>query len=152
MTDCVFCEIVGGTRDRGVIAYEDEYVAVLPSRDQRPTNLGHMLLVTQDHFQNLYEMPSALDGHVMEWLRRAALTVGQAFGASGTSIRQNNGPPGQDVFHVHFHLIPRFPDDRASSAAYETIDLATRIDQAHAFARQLAHAGRLAPSESQRPR
>ena len=147
----MFCEIVGGKRDRGVIAFEDEYVALLPSRDQRPTNLGHMLLVTRGHFRDLYEMPSALDGHVMAWLRRASLTVKQAFGASGTSIRQNNGPPGQDVFHVHFHLIPRFPNDRALSVAYETIDMATRIDQALAFALELTNVGGSEPGEGHDP-
>lgn len=138
MEQCVFCQILAGDRDEGVIAYQDEWVALLPSRHQRPTNLGHVLLVTRAHLRNLYEIPPALDGAVLGSLRRAAQAVERAFAASGTTIKQNNGPPGQDVFHVHFHLIPRFLGDDDLVAEYEVIDLATRIDQARRLARQYA--------------
>ena len=49
----MFCEIVRGNGPDGTIAYQDETVCVFPSRDQRPTNLGHMLVVTCDHYRNL---------------------------------------------------------------------------------------------------
>ena len=135
---CVFCEIVVGDRPDGTIAYQDRTVCVFPSRDQRPTNLGHMLVVTCDHYRNLYDLPPSLYGEVMTCLRRTAEAVQQAFGATGSTIRQNNGPPGQDVFHVHFHVMPRYRADNDLAAQYEVVDLASRVSQARAVAPLLA--------------
>ena len=136
--ECVFCQILAGERDPGIIAYMDESVAVFPSRDQRPRNLGHMLVVTRQHFGTLHEMPPGLDGDVMACVRRTALAVRRSFETSGTTITQNIGPPGQDVFHAHFHEIPRYRDDDNLSTSYQVIDLATRIDQARRLARSFA--------------
>jgi histidine triad (HIT) family protein len=135
MEACVFCEVVAGRRDQGVIAYQDEEVVVFPSVHQRPTNQGHMLVVTSSHFRNLYDLPPALDANFLGCVRWIAQTVQQAFHASGTTIRQNNEPPGQDVFHLHLHVMPRHLDDGNLSAAYERVDLATRIEQARELAR-----------------
>ncbi len=134
METCVFCEIVSEQRDVGVIAYQDDEVVVFPSRDQRQMNQGHMLVVTRRHFRNLYDLPPALGAELLRRARRTARAVQQAFQASGTSIRQNNEPPGQDVFHVHLHVIPRHLNDGDLSAPYETVDLATRVEQAQRLA------------------
>ena len=133
MDACVFCEVASEHRDQGVIAYQEE-VVVFPSRDQRPMNHGHMLVVTRRHFRNLYDLPPALDAGLLGCARRTAQAVQQAFQAAGTTIRQNNEPPGQDVFHVHVHVIPRHLNDGDLSAPYETVDLATRVEQAQRLA------------------
>jgi diadenosine tetraphosphate (Ap4A) HIT family hydrolase len=73
----------------------------------------------------------------MTTLARAAAAVKSVFGAHGVSVRQNNEPHGgQDVFHVHFHVIPRFAedefnkgDDRFPFGAIE-VPLAERVQQA----------------------
>ncbi len=93
-------------------------------------NQGHMLVVTRRHFRNLYDLPPALDAELLGCARRTARAVQQAFRASGTTIRQNNEPPGQDVFHVHVHVMPRHFNDGDLSAPYQTVDLATRVEQA----------------------
>lgn len=138
LSDCVLCQVIAGQRDQGVIAYQDDFVVVLPSRDQQPKNLGHMLVLTRQHYANLYDMPATLDQHVMACLRRTALAVQNTFSSSGTTIKQNNGPPGQDVFHTHFHVIPRYPNDDDLSSAYHLVDLATRKDQARRVTVSLA--------------
>jgi diadenosine tetraphosphate (Ap4A) HIT family hydrolase len=83
-------------------------------------------------------MPRSLDNDAMACLRRTALAVQRTFGCSGTTITQNIGPPGQDVFHTHFHVIPRHLDDDNLSSPYQAIELATRIEQAGSIARSLA--------------
>jgi diadenosine tetraphosphate (Ap4A) HIT family hydrolase len=137
---CVFCEIVRGEGPKGIVAYQDGTVTVFASRDQRPTNLGHMLVVTNEHHRDLIELPPSLDNDVMACLRRISMAVQESFGASGTTIRQNNGPPGQDVFHVHFHVVPRHSSDEEHAVRYQVVDLATRIAQAQAVKRFLSGA------------
>ncbi len=134
MDACVFCEIVCEQRDQGVIAYQGEEVVVFPSRDQRPMNQGHMLVVTRRHFRNLYDVPPELDAELLGCARRTAQAVQQLFHASGTTIKQNNESPGQDVFHAHVHVMPRHFNDGDLSAPYQTVDLATRVEQAQRLA------------------
>lgn len=124
-----------------MVAYHDGTVAVFASRDQRPTNLGHMLVVTCEHYRNLYDLPPSLYGEVMTCLRRTSEAVQLAFGATGTTVKQNNEPPGQDVFHVHFHVVPRHLSDHSSAANCEVVDLETRIAQAQAVREHLLRLG-----------
>lgn len=129
----VFCEIVRGEGPEEIVGSDqNSTVADFAARDQRPTNLGHMLVVTCEHYRNLYDLPPSLYEEVMTCLRRTAEAVQLAFAATGSTIRQNNEPPGQDVFHLHFHVMPRHPSDNKLDARYEVVDLASRIAQAQA--------------------
>ncbi len=128
----MFCEIIEGRGPVGMVAYQDKTVSVFAARDQRPTNLGHMLVVTCDHYRNLYDLPPTLYGAVLATLCRTAEAVQQAFAATGTTIAQNNESPGQDVFHFHLHVMPRFPNDSDLAARSQVVDLATRVAQAEA--------------------
>lgn len=111
-TPCIFCRILKGELTPGVIAFRDDWTAVFPSRHQQPRNLGHMLVVPVQHVAHIYEIGNDLAGPLMYTLARVAAAVKTAFHADGVSIRQNNEPHGgQDVFHVHFHVIPRFAND-----------------------------------------
>jgi histidine triad (HIT) family protein len=132
---CVFCQIAAGNRPDGVVAYEDDVVCVFASRDQRPRNHGHMLVITRDHHRNLYDLPPSLDAPLMARVRLVAGAVQRAFGATGTSIQQNNEPPGQYVFHLHFHVIPHHGDTGQGgvpSGPYQVVDLDIRVAQAEA--------------------
>lgn len=71
-----------------------------------------MLVVPVKHIEQIYNLDSDLVGPVMATLARVAGAVKQVFAADGVSIRQNNEPAaGQDVFHLHFHVVPRFTGD-----------------------------------------
>jgi histidine triad (HIT) family protein len=96
----------------GVIAFRDSETAVFPSRGQQPRNLGHMLVVPVRHVAHLYDIGDDVAGPLMTTLVRVAAAVKTVCNAEGVSIRQNNElHGGQDVFHVHFHVVPRFADD-----------------------------------------
>jgi diadenosine tetraphosphate (Ap4A) HIT family hydrolase len=95
---CEFCETVRGEGPERIVAYQDATMAVFAARDQRPMNLGHMLVVTCKHYRNLHDLPPSLYGEVMACLRRTSEAVRLAFAATGTTIKQNNEPPGQDIF------------------------------------------------------
>lgn len=96
-----------------------------------------MLVVPIRHVSQIYEVETDLAGPLMTTLALVARAVKTVCAADGVSVRQNNEPHGgQDVFHVHFHVIPRFADDafntgenRFPFGAVE-IPLEERIEQA----------------------
>ena len=60
----------------------------------------------------------------MSALRLLSRAVKKAFSAEGIHIRQNNEPGAeQDVFHVHFHVIPRYQGDAYETKQYERLPL-----------------------------
>lgn len=107
--DCVLCREVLG--EVGPLAFQDDLVVVFPARLQPPRNRGSVLLATRAHISTLYELPDQDLGPLLERVRRTSLSVQKAAGATGSAIRQNNGPPGQEINHLHFHIAPRFPGD-----------------------------------------
>ena len=109
---CVFCAIASGALSPQVLAYRDDWTAVFPSLHQQPRNQGHMLVVPTRHIAHIYDVDGDVAAGLMRTLAGAARAVKRAFVADGVTIRQNNEPHGgQDVFHVHFHVIPRFAGD-----------------------------------------
>lgn len=139
---CVFCRILRGDLTPGVVAFRDRETAVFPSRHQWLRNRGHMLVVPVRHVARIYEVDADLAGPLMRTLARTAAAVKAACAADGVSIRQHNDRHGgQDVFHMHFHVIPRFAGDgfaslERSPGAVE-VPLEERLDQASRFAAAL---------------
>jgi len=132
---CVFCRILRLELTPGVLAFDDGKTAVFPSRNQMPRNLGHMLVVPALHVAQIYDIDRDLAGPLMTTLARVAAAVKSVCAADGVSIRQNNEPAGgQDVFHVHFHVVPRFARDGFRgldpSLGMIEVSLAERIEQA----------------------
>src|SRR5256885_14664241 len=111
-TSCVFCDILSGALTPEIVAYRDQYIAVFPSLGQQPRNQGHMLVVPVMHVEQIYQVEGALAGALMTTVAGVARALKKAFAADGVTVRQNNERHGgQDVFHVHFHVIPGFVDD-----------------------------------------
>jgi histidine triad (HIT) family protein len=133
---CVFCRILRGELTPEVVAFRDSHTAVFPSRHQQPGNRGHMLVVPTRHVAHIYEIGGDLAGPLMTTLAHVAAAVKAACGADGVSIRQNNEQHGgQDVFHVHFHVIPRFAGDGFIGLGPGAIEvpLKERVEQAKKF-------------------
>jgi histidine triad (HIT) family protein len=138
----VFCRIVRGELTPGVVAFRDSQTAVFPSRAQQPRNRGHMLVVPIRHVEQIHDIDRDVAGPLMTTLARVAAAVKAVCSADGVSIRQNNGRHGgQDVFHVHFHVVPRFADDGfigldRSLGAVE-VSLEERLEQARTLSKAL---------------
>lgn len=88
--------------------YEDDHV--LAFLDIGPLSDGHTLLVPRERAACLHELgdeSAAALGRVLPRLCRAVM---KATGATAYNVLQNNGSAAhQAVFHVHFHIVPRFP-------------------------------------------
>ena len=111
-TSCPFCAIASGALNPEVVAYRDQNTAVFPAKHQQPRNHGHMLVVPVIHVAQVYDIEGVLAGALMTTVARVAKALKETCAAGGVSVRQNNDTHGgQDVFHVHFHVIPRFAAD-----------------------------------------
>jgi len=127
MDKCVFCEIVAKRIDPELTVFENERVIAQISLGQKPGNHGHVLVIPKKHIQNIYELSEELDAPVMSALRLLSRATKKAFSAEGIHIRQNNEPAaGQDVFHLHFHVIPRYQGDDFETTKYERLTLEKR--------------------------
>ncbi|MBD3249659.1 HIT domain-containing protein [Candidatus Woesearchaeota archaeon] len=109
MQDCIFCKIVNGEIPCSKI-YEDE--KVLAFLDISPINKGHVLLIPKEHHKDLFDTPDDTLAAFAKTAKKIAKAIEQATDADGINLGQNNGKAaGQEVFHAHIHIIPRFSDD-----------------------------------------
>jgi len=107
--DCIFCQIVDGEIPARVV-YED--ADVLAFLDANPLAPGHTLVIPKDHHETLGELPPEPGEMVFAALHYLTPIVEDAVGADGSNVAFNNGAAaGQEVPHVHGHIIPRFDDD-----------------------------------------
>lgn len=111
MTDpsCIFCKIVAGEIPSMKVAETDAMFAFL---DIGPLADGHLLVIPKDHYERLEQMEPAAVAAVTREVPRLARAVLEVTGAPAYNLLQNNGrESGQEVGHVHFHIIPRVAGD-----------------------------------------
>jgi histidine triad (HIT) family protein len=103
---CIFCKITRKEAPSSVI-FEDDTIMVF--LDIRPLNLGHTLVIPKEHYVDLFDIPETILSHLHIVSKKIALAVKKATGADDISIIQQNGKAaGQDIFHFHVHVVPRF--------------------------------------------
>lgn len=109
MNDCVFCKIAAGEIPSAKVYEDDDVLAFM---DISPAAHGHVLVVPKAHFPNLLEADDEAVAKVMAVAKRVAQAQMKVLGADGVNVFQTNFPAaGQTVFHLHFHVIPRFDGD-----------------------------------------
>jgi histidine triad (HIT) family protein len=154
-TSCPFCAIASGAVTPEVVAYRDQNTSVFPAKHQQPRNHGHVLVVPVIHVAQIYNIEGVLAGALMTTVARVAKALKKTCAADGVSVRQNNETHGgQDVFHVHFHVIPRFAangfdtgDARFPFGAVE-VPLSERVRQAAVLRDALASTDESHPVEN----
>jgi len=107
--DCIFCNIISGDIPAEKV-YEDEHT--LAFLDIQPVSAGHTLVIPKTHEQNLLTGSDEALCVLIKTVRTVANAVKTATNAGGVNVHFNNEPPaGQEVFHTHAHIIPRFEGD-----------------------------------------
>eukprot|EP00850_Spirogloea_muscicola_P001120 SM000004S14990 [mRNA] locus=s4:601517:602125:- [translate_table: standard] len=129
---CIFCKIRDGAVPSHKLLETEHALAFL---DAFPMVRGHSLLIPKKHHAFLSDMPPDEAAGFLRELPRLVAAVAAATGAAGVNVAQNNGAAaGQVVFHVHFHVLPRFTGDGlvrfAPSGAMIAPDVAAEIRQA----------------------
>ena len=87
--------------------YEDADAIVF--MDVMPQSPGHALVMPKAASRNLFDADPAVLAKLAPLVQRVAVAAKAAFNADGISVIQYNEPAGgQSVFHLHYHVIPRF--------------------------------------------
>lgn len=87
--------------------YENEHV--LGFMDIMPRSTGHFLVLPKAPCRNLLDAPATALDATIRAVQILAIAARQAFDADGITVQQfNETAGGQEVFHLHFHIIPRF--------------------------------------------
>ena len=110
MSDCVFCEILAGRLERS-LCYEDDVAVGL--MDIRPMNPGHVLVMPREHIESLGDLDDETGGRLFTVARRISTAIRRSgVRCEGVNLFLADGEAaGQDVFHVHLHVVPRFESD-----------------------------------------
>ena len=113
---CPFCLISQGlesarTTQQDVIYRNNFVTAFIPSHFWE-NNKGHVIIIPNEHFENIYDLPDELGTQIHRVARRVALALKECYQCEGVSTRQHNEPGGnQDVWHYHLHVFPRYKGD-----------------------------------------
>lgn len=106
---CPFCEIVAGSREQEIVYADGTVVAFLC---EPPATWGHTLVVPRVHRRDIWDVDQDELASVMRVAQVLAAIARNDLGAVGVNLRQNSGSKaGQDVFHFHLHVVPRYEDD-----------------------------------------
>ena len=130
--DCIFCKLANGVFPTSTVYEDNDFKAIL---DISPSAKGHTLVIPKDHMADLLEADEETLGKALKVVQKVAKAVKESMGADGVNILQNNGTAaGQSVFHLHFHIIPRYDNDslnltweQLSYAEGEADELAAKI-------------------------
>ena len=110
--DCIFCKIIAGELPATKI-YEDE--DTLAFMDIRPVVKGHTLVIPKEHYDPITGTPPEVLQKLITIVQKVAEAQYAGLNADGVNVSQANGAvAGQEVPHIHFHVIPRFNDDNHS--------------------------------------
>ena len=113
--DNIFAKILRGEIPSAKV-YEDD--RVLSFMDAFPQSKGHTLVIPKAPSRNLLDTDPDVLSFVIEKTQIIAAAVNRVFSPDGIVITQFNGAPaGQTVFHLHFHIIPRYRGDSMKAHA-----------------------------------
>ncbi|HEX8515773.1 MAG TPA: HIT family protein [Bacteroidia bacterium] len=109
-TTCIFCEILDGRSEASKVYEDNDVIAIM---DIQPVNAGHVLIIPKKHIAFLDTENSASG----EQMLKAGVKVASAMKKSDLNCEGVNyliadgEAAGQEVFHVHLHVFPRFKSD-----------------------------------------
>ncbi|WP_170324562.1 HIT family protein [Ruegeria arenilitoris] len=104
--DNIFAKILRGEIPSTRVYEDDDTLAFM---DIMPRSDGHLLVIPKTPCRNLLDATPEQLAVVMSTTQKLAKAVVKAFNADGVTVQQfNEAAGGQEVFHLHFHVLPRF--------------------------------------------
>lgn len=140
---CVFCEIVGGSAQSSTVYADDSVVAFM---DIQPVNEGHILIIPRVHAAYLAELDGETGAHLFSVAMELSRAIRQSeVRCEGINLFLADGEAaGQEVFHVHLHVIPRYRGDGFGfrfGPEYDLLPERTRLDKVAADVRRAVEVG-----------
>ena len=107
--DCIFCKIVSKEIPTKILYEDDDTVSFL---DAFPVAKGHTLVIPKTHHAKIQDLPFDVNQKLFDTVHKMTSKVDSLEGSTLIAIH-NGKESGQDIPHVHVHLIPRNNDDSA---------------------------------------
>ena len=107
--DCIFCKIVNGEIESRLIMESKNSIAFL---DAFPVTKGHTLVIPKTHYGKIQDMSQDDSADLFRVVYEVVSKIDKITGSTLLAIH-NGKESGQEIPHVHVHLIPRQPDDLA---------------------------------------
>ena len=110
---CPLCQIAKGEltnkgNQEESVVYRYEYLTVFIAGKWWRTNPGHVIIIPNQHFENIYDIPEEIGHKIFDMSKKVAIALKESYKCEGTSTRQHNEPAGnQDVWHFHQHVFPK---------------------------------------------
>ncbi len=106
---CIFCKIAKG-KMHSYKVYEDK--KVIAFLDINPIAKGHTLVISKKHYENIFDCKDKILEKIIKVTQKIAINYKVKFGCTGVNILNASGQSAeQSVFHIHFHIVPRFDTD-----------------------------------------
>ena len=104
---CIFCKIVNGDIPSHKVYEDEDFLAFL---DANPKSEGHTLVIPKEHFEDIFDLPEEVAKQLMARVKYVAEKLRSGdLNPDGIRLQQSNGKSaGQEIFHVHFHIIPSY--------------------------------------------
>ena len=109
--DCIFCKIVSKEIPTKILVETESCIGFL---DAFPLAKGHALVIPKKHYEKLQDLPTNINTEVFSTVHSLISKVDTLTGATLVAVH-NGKESGQEIPHVHVHLIPRSKDDSAGA-------------------------------------
>ena len=109
MSECLFCNIINGTLSAYVISTSEYSIAFL---DVNPLALGHTLVIPKKHYEKIQDLDANNCADLFALAQKVVKKIDSLTGSTLFAIH-NGKISGQEVPHIHIHLIPRSSNDGA---------------------------------------
>jgi len=107
--ECIFCKIVEKEISSKIITETKNSIAFL---DAFPMSIGHTLVIPKNHYEKVQDMTDVDNNDLFDTVHKVISKVDKLTGSTLLAIH-NGKDSGQEIPHVHVHLIPRNSDDQA---------------------------------------
>ena len=113
MSDCLFCRIANKEVEAAVVYEDDAAIAFL---DIHPRSPGHAMIIPKKHCENIIDLPEAEVGPLFVAVKKVTELLQKTLQPRGFTIGINHGRvSGQEIDHLHVHVIPRYDLDGGGS-------------------------------------
>ncbi|KRG16692.1 protein hit [Lederbergia galactosidilytica] len=106
MSDCIFCKIINGEIPSAKVFENDDVLAFL---DISQVTKGHTLVIPKIHKKDVFDLEAETAEKLFSVVPAISRALRSEFDLNGLNMINNNGSfAGQEVFHYHLHLVPRY--------------------------------------------